>query len=289
MLEKAKTLVTLTLPIKIERSARILTASWRLMPDFLVLGGQKCGTTSLYQYLIMHPFIISAMKKQMHFFDNHYDKGISWYKAHFPSYFYKHYFKHIHKQDFITGEATPYYIFHPLAARRAAKFLPNAKFILVIRNPVERAYSHYHHELRKGTEKLSFEEAIAIEQERLSGEREKMLVDEHYYSFNFQRYSYLSRGHYAEQLIEWFNYFPRERFFIVKSEDMRHNTTQIVQQIFSFLNLPDFSDFHLEKDQYYNVGKYEKMDSKMREKLVEYFKPHNEKLYKLLDRDFNWQ
>jgi hypothetical protein len=289
MLDKVKTFVALSLPIKIERSARIITSPWRLMPDFLVLGGQKCGTTSLYQYLISHPFIISAMKKQMHFFDNHYEKGVSWYRAHFPSYFYKHYFKYINKRDFITGEATPYYIFHPLAARRAAKFVPNAKFILVIRNPVERAYSHYHHEIRKGTEKLSFQEAIAKEPERLAGEKEKMLNDEYYYSFNYQRYSYLSRGLYAEQLAEWFKYFPKEQFFIVKSEDMRHNTIDIVKQIFDFLDLPKFSEFNLEKDQYYNVGKYDKMDTKMREQLVEYFKPHNEQLYKLLDRDFNWQ
>lgn len=288
MLEKVKSFVTLSLPNKIERSARTLTSPWRLMPDFLVIGGQKCGTTSLYQYLITHPYIISAMKKQMHFFDNHYEKGVSWYRAHFPSYLYKYYFTHIHKQEFITGEATPYYIFHPLAARRTAKFLPKAKFILLIRNPVDRAYSHYHHELRKGTETLSFEEAIAKEPQRLAGEREKMLADDNYYSFNYQRYSYLSRGHYAEQLTEWFNYFPREQFFIVKSEDMHRNTVEIVKQIFDFLKLPPFPEFSLDKDQYYNVGKYEKMDSKMKAQLVEYFKPHNEKLYKLLDRDFNW-
>lgn len=288
MLEKIKSFVTLSLPNKIDRTTRTLTAHWRLMPDFLVIGGQKCGTTSLYQYLVTHPHIISAMKKQMHFFDNHYEKGITWYRAHFPSSLYKQYFKHVHKEDFITGEATPYYIFHPLAARRAAKFLPNAKFVLVIRNPVDRAYSHYHHEIRKGTETLSFEEALAKEPERLAGEKEKMLASDSYYSFNYQRYSYLSRGLYAEQLSEWFNYFPKEQFFVVKSEDMYRNTTDIVKQIFKFLNLPEFPEFKIEKDQYYNVGKYEKMDSKMKEKLVEYFKPHNEKLYKLLDRDFGW-
>lgn len=288
MLEKVKSLVMLSAPQKIDRTLRTMTANWRLMPDFLVIGGQKCGTTSLYQYLISHPFIISAMKKQMHFFDNHFEKGITWYQSHFPSYLYKHYFKQIHKQDFITGEATPYYIFHPLAAKRVAEYLPNAKFVLLIRNPVERSYSHYHHEKRKGTETLSFEDAIAKEEERLAGEKEKMIANGNYYSFNYQRYSYLARSRYYEQLTEWFSYFPQERFFIVKSEDMYKNTVDIVKNIFNFLQLPEFPEFKIEKDQYYNVGKYDKMNSATREKLVEYFKPHNENLYKLLNRDFDW-
>jgi hypothetical protein len=224
----------------------------------------------------------------MHFFDNNFDKGVTWYRTHFPSYIYRYYFKQVHKQQFITGEATPYYIFHPVAPQRIAKMLPDAKFILLLRNPVDRAYSHYHHEVRKGTEKLSFLEALAKEPERLAGEKEKMIADTNYYSFNYQRYSYLARGIYADQLAEWLKYFPLKQLLVIKSEDMYADANAIVQQILTFLNVPPTTDFQLPTGKYYNVGKYEKMDSAVRTQLEAYFQPHNERLYKLLGRNLGW-
>src|SRR5581483_11863989 len=149
---------------------RQLTADFRVLPDFLVIGGQKCGTTALYNYIIEHPDIYLAVRKQMHYFDNRYEKGDRWYRSGFPTVAEKFYVKNILRKRFITCEATPNYIFHPQAARRVARLLPHAKFILVLRDPVDRAYSHYNHEIRKGTEMLSFEEAIAKEKERLQPE-----------------------------------------------------------------------------------------------------------------------
>jgi hypothetical protein len=289
MLQTIKSFVPTPVKEAIKSGGRAVTGNLRLMPDFIVIGGQKCGTTSLYHYLMSHPYIISPTIKQIHFFDNNFDKGVTWYRTHFPSYFYKYYLEQKYKKPIITGEATPYYIFHPVAPKRIAQFVPKAKFILLLRNPIDRAYSHYHHELRKGTEKLTFEQVVDQEPERLAGEREKMIADETYYSANYQRYSYLARGIYVDQINEWFKYFPREQILIIKSEDMHSELNATVNQILDFLNVPKHPDFHLKSDQFYNVGKYDKMDTKMRERLTEYYRPHNERLYKLLNRDFGWK
>lgn len=288
MLQTIKAIVPPTIKQAIKKSSRTLTGSMRLMPDFLVIGAQKCGTTSLYHYLVEHPLIVSPTRKQMHFFDNNFDKGVTWYRTHFPSSLYKYYFKQVHKQDFITGEATPYYIFHPLAPARVAKLLPHAKFVLLLRNPVDRAYSHYNHEVRKGTEKLSFAEALDKEPERLAGETEKMRADERYYSFNHQRYSYLSRGVYVDQLLAWYNYFPQERFLVLTSEDFYAKPNVVVKEIVSFLNLPPFPGIDEKEFPYYNQGSYKKMDEAMRTRLIDYFKPHNQRLYDLLGRHLGW-
>lgn len=288
MLDTVKTLVPANVKQAIKKTSRSVTGAMRVMPNFLVIGAQKCGTTALYHYLIEHPYIVSASRKQMHFFDNNFDKGLTWYRTHFPTYLYKYYFKRLHKHDFLTCEATPYYIFHPLAAKRVAQVLPDAKFILLIRNPVSRAYSHYNHEKRKGTETLSFEEALDQEATRLAGEQEKMLADENYYSFNHQRYAYQTRGIYADQLIEWFKYFPQERFLILRSEDMYSNILGVVNQILEFLQVPYDPNFKLSENNYYNVGQYDKMAAATKQRLEEFFKPHNQRLYKLLGRDLGW-
>ncbi len=288
MLETIKSFVPPAIRQAIKAKSRLLTGPMRLMPDFLLIGAQKCGTTSLYHYLVEHPYIVSASRKQMHFFDNNFDKGIIWYRTHFPSYFYKYYFRQRRKQDFITGEATPYYIFHPLAARRISQMVPQAKLMLILRNPVDRAYSHYNHEMRKGTETISFAEALDKEAERLAGEKEKMIADGNYYSFNYQRHSYQARGVYADQMEEWLKYFPLEQFLILKSEDFYKNPTATLQEILAFLKLPERSDFKLSDYKNYNEGGYGKMESAMRERLVQYFYPHNQRLYKIIGRDLGW-
>jgi hypothetical protein len=285
MLETIRSFVPPTIRQAIKESSRTLTGSIRLMPDFIIIGAQKCGTTSLYQYLVKHPYIVSATRKQMHFFDNNFSKGITWYRSNFPSSVYKYYFRQMHKQNFVTGEATPYYIFHPLAPKRISKFVPHARFILLVRNPVDRAYSHYNQGLRKGYETLTLEEALEKEPERLAGEVEKMFADENYYSFNHQRYTYQSRGIYADQLKAWFEYFPKEQFLILESDEFYSNPSTTLKQILAFLELPSWE---LKEYKNYNLGNYSKMDDSMRKRLIDYFKPHNQRLYDLLGRRFDW-
>ena len=268
------------------RSHRILPNQIRLLPDFIIIGAQKCGTTSLYHYLKQHPCVGPVLLKEVNFFDNHYSKGIAWYRTHFPSVLYKFCIKQISKQNFVTGEASPDYIFHPHAPKRVLKILPQVKLIILLRNPVDRAYSHYHHQLRKGREALSFEKAIEKEEERLGGELQKMLLNENYFSLNRQHYSYLSRGIYIDQLKTWINLFPRKQFLIIKSEDFFENPPRIFKHVLKFLNLPNWE---LKEYRKINYGNYSKIDATTRKHLIDYFKPHNQRLYEYLGVNFGWE
>ncbi|MBA3426416.1 MAG: sulfotransferase [Rubrobacter sp.] len=159
------------------------------LPDFLIIGAQKAGTTFLYYLLCQHPYVAPTSEKELHFFDSQkFNKGEGWYRSNFPPPTSENGHK------VITGEASPYYIYHPLAARRAAQVVPHARLIVLLRNPVDRAYSDYQNRLREGNEFLGFEEAIEAEEERIKGEKEKMLADEGYSSASHRRHSYLARG-----------------------------------------------------------------------------------------------
>src|SRR5205807_8171720 len=129
--------------------------------------------------------------KEPHFFSLNFHKGPWWYRSHFPTLMEIYYAQHIRKRDFITGEGSLYYVFHPLAPARVAKMLPQVKLIVLLRNPVDRAYSHFQHQLRQpGVEILAFEEAIDHEEERLAGEEQKLIDNPSYVSFNYNHYSY---------------------------------------------------------------------------------------------------
>lgn len=267
------------------RCFRMLTAPARVTPDFIIIGGQRCGSTSLYRNLTLHPCVVPVPKKEVHYFDIKYTRSINWYRSYFPAKSYMAYKRWLRKQNCITGEASPYYIFHPAVPKRIVETTPDVKLIAILRNPVDRAYSHYHHEVRRGRETLSFEEAIEREAERLEGEEDKLLNDLHYYSFNHHHYSYLSRGIYVEQLKRWMQFFPSQQMMIIKSEDFFHNPPKILKQIFHFLELPDWIPEEQEK---YNVATYPEMDPSTRKHLLKYFEPHNKSLYELLGVTFDW-
>ena len=261
---------------KIVHPFRIATSSIRRLPDFIIIGAQRCGTTSLYTYLSEHPFVDPAFVKEVHFFDNNYHKGLRYYRSFFPIR---------RKKDTITGEASPYYFFNPYASERIFKTISNVKLILLLRNPVDRAFSHYHHEVKMGYERLPFREAIRQEGKRLKDELEKMLKNEKYHSFNHQHYSYLSKGLYINQIKQWIKYFKIQNILIIKSEDFFYNPRKIYDDVTSYLNL---SKYKLKKIQVYNVGNYEKMNHYTRKYLNRYFEPYNQELYDYLGRDFEW-
>ena len=264
---------------------RILTSSIRILPKFIIIGAQKGGTTSLYNYLIEHPQIEPAFKKEVHFFDVNFKKSIMWYRSFFPSLLYKNYKKLTSKKEIISGEASPYYIIHPHAPKRIFSVIPKVKLIILLRNPVDRAYSHHSHQTQLGFEKLTFRNAIEKEEERLNGEEEKMLKEEKYESYNFGHFTYFKRGIYIDQLKKWFKYFPKEQILIIKSEIFFENPAKIVKQVFKFLELPNWSDIKYIK---YAEGSYKRMDKDTRENLIRYFKLHNQRLYKFLGKDFEW-
>lgn len=103
---------------KIMMSYRLLTNRIRLLPDFIIIGVARCGTTSLYNYLVKHPYIFPALRKEINFFSINFNRGLGWYRTFFPSRIYKFFIKWVYKRHLITGEATPFYIFHPLALKR---------------------------------------------------------------------------------------------------------------------------------------------------------------------------
>jgi len=254
---------------------RALTTETRL-PDFLIIGAQKCGTTYLYEKLTEHPHVAPALTKEVHFFDNGYHHGVAWYRGHFPA----------KEGNDITGEASPYYIFHPHAARRVQQTTPHAKLILLLRNPVNRAYSHYHHEARLGYEPLSFAEALAQENQRLQGEHEKMLTNEHYYSHAHQHYAYRSKGLYADQLQGWFDIFPQDQLLVLQSETFYQNTPVVMRQVTDFLGLSAWDSWQLSNPK--RKG-YAKMDPALRQSLATYYQPHNQRLYEMIGADFGWE
>jgi Sulfotransferase domain len=279
------------------QSFRRATGQMRLLPDFLIIGGQRCGTSSLYYYLTEQQGIISAATKEVHFFDDFYSRGIEWYRAQFPTRAYKYYVENVRKRHFFTGEASPYYIFHPHAPRRVSAFLPHVKLILLLRNPIDRAYSQHWLEVKGNYETLSFEDAITCEQERIAGEREKMLSDENYHSFKHRRYTYLTRGIYKDQIQHWMSYFPKEQFLMLKTEDLYTNPALIVRQTLEFLGVPgeeidtnrEYKKYKVpSKTGYMTKDAAPKMNPNTRNYLVEYFKPHNARLHEFLGRDFGW-
>ena len=242
-------------------------------PDFIIIGTQKGGTNSLYNYLIQHPKVAPASGKEIHYFDFNFDKKLDWYQSQFADV----------APDIITGEGSPYYLYHPLVARRVCDLYPEVKLIVLLRNPAERAISHYYWEVRIGCENLSLAEAIAAESTRLAGETEKILNDGTYYSFNHQHYSYLARGIYVEQLLNWMRVFPREQFLILKSEDFFNHPSATMAKVEDFLELPRHK-----LDEYirYNQNNYPPVSEAIYQELTEYFLPYNQRLCEELGIDF---
>jgi hypothetical protein len=248
---------------------RIETAQLRQLPDFVIIGTQRGGTTSLYRYLTEHPDISGALRKEVHFFDRYYEKGMDWYLANFP----------VRGEAPVVGEASPYYLFHPDVPERVRRALPHAKFIVLLRNPVDRAYSHYQMVVRRGIETFSFEEAIDKERERLSGNDDPVgLARRHY--------SYIKRGLYVDQLKRWMNVFPREQFLIIKSEDFYENPERILHQTLAYLGLCPWSPANFRVR---HQAEYADMNPVTRKRLEEYFAPYNRQLYTFLGRDLEWE
>ncbi len=264
---------------------RNITASQRRFPDFLVIGANKCGTTTLYNYLIEHPNIKSASKKEIHFFDNpgNFSKGVGWYRAQFP-------IKSLvspKTESFITGEATPAYLFHPIAPQRVAKYLPDTKIIVMLRNPVDRAYSHYQMTCRNGNELLTFSDAISKESERIDWILKKMEQEANFYDVDYARYSYLSRGIYVDQLQRWTELFDQKQILVLKSEDFFSKPQAALEKTINFLGL---SQWQPAQSKISHVGGYQtKMNPEIKHQLYDFFAPHNQRLYEFLGTSFNWE
>src|SRR5881398_2123099 len=211
------------------------TSGVRPLPDFLIIGAQKAGTTALYAYLREHPAITGPPWKEVSFFDRHYRRGAAWYRGNFPN---RLYLRRVHARSGarpIVGEASPSYIFHPLAPERVATLAPNVRLIALVRNPIDRALSHYHHEVALGREPLSFEAALDAEPDRTRGEEERLVREPGYFSHAWWNYTYLARGRYADQLERWLALFPREQMLVLASDDLAAAPAEAHGRVLEFL------------------------------------------------------
>ena len=253
-----------------------LTASVRIAPSFLILGAQRSGTTSLYRYLAQHPRIFPALRKEVHYFDFQYDKGRRWYLAHFPTATSR--FRGNGRP--VTGEATPYYLVHPLAPQRVWEFNPAMKLIVILRDPVERAFSHYNHEVRRGVETLDFRDAVDAEPERLSGADGLLRRAPHYYSYSHHHFSYFDRGRYAHHLQAWLDRFPLRQLLILKSDEMFLDANRVANEVFAFLDLPPHR-LPLEEAPA-PASNTPAVERKLRKRLEAYFAADQERLQELV-------
>jgi len=235
------------------RVPRILSHQNKRAVDFIICGTQKGGTSALSCYLDDHPEIHIAPRKEVHFFDDErlfkMNPNYSKYHAYFAP-------KSSHK---ILGEATPIYMYWQQAPRRMWEYNPSLKLIVILRNPIDRAYSHWNMERSRNTENSPFLEAISLEKERCK----EALPYQH------RIYSYVDRGFYLKQLKEIWSYFPKDQVLVFKNEDLKQTPQKILQEIYNFLGVSYF-EAPEEKDVY--IYSYQsKMSEKERQYLCSIF------------------
>ncbi len=263
------------------------TASLRAVPDYLVVGAQRSGTTAIQTHLRAHPDIRSARlgMKGVHYFDTARDRDLDWYRSHYPTRSWLDFMSRVRGKRPILGEASPYYLFHPAAAERIGAELPNVKVIVLVRNPVERAISHYFHEVRRGDESLGMAEAFAAESTRLAGEEQRMLDDPAYNSFNHQHYSYVARGMYASQIRRLQRYVSLDRLLVVESEAFFTKPAESFRTVLGFLGAREWEP---ETFPQINAAPYADIDPGIVAMLEETFAAPNRELVGLLGTELSW-
>jgi len=272
-------------PIALKRAGRkaatsfgAVTARWRSGPAFLLVGGQRCGTTSLFRALIAHPAIVSAnYHKGVNYFDVNYARGPSWYRGHFPIE------RDGQRRCF---DASGYYMFHPHAPGRILHDLPGIKIVAMVRDPVERAYSAYQHEYARGFESESFDRALELESRRVGPELDRMLADEGYQSMVHRHQAYRARGHYADQLQPFVDALGRSQVHVMESERFFAEPEQEYARLLEFLGAPVAMPARFDR---YNARSRAPMGESVRDELTDYFAAHDERLSQLLGRAPVWR
>ncbi|HET6876615.1 MAG TPA: sulfotransferase [Jatrophihabitans sp.] len=262
------------------------TARWRMQPSFVVIGGQRCGTTTIFKTLAAHPQVVRPpVDKGTDYYTLHYAKGPSWYRSRFPLAGAAAWRRTRHGGP-VAFEACTYYMFHPLAVERLARDLPDVKLVAMLRNPVERAFSAYKHEFARGFEtEPDFRRALELEDERLAGELER-LADPRYESFAHRHHSYRRRGQFAEQLRRVFEHFPREQVHIMDSEAFFADPAKQFQALVEFLDLTPWQPPTFVQ---YNARPSASMPADARAYLTEHYRPWDDELADLLGRQPAWR
>jgi hypothetical protein len=254
-----------------------LTGPARMRPDFLIVGAQRCGTTTMFKALVQHPQVVRPfLRKGIHYFDKRYDRGERWYRGHFPlTATAQVTSRRLGGLPVLTGESSPYYMFHPLAPQRIAGELPGVKLVVLLRDPVIRAYSAHSHERGRGFEDLDFADAVAAEPERIAGERERLMAEPGSDSLHWQHHAYLTRGQYVEQLRVLEQAVGRERLCVVDSGRLFSDPRPVVDEVVAFLGLEPADDLSLEQ---HNARSRSPLPDDLRTRLERHFEPYDEQL-----------
>ncbi|MFT7648110.1 MAG: hypothetical protein ACI8Y4_002860 [Candidatus Poriferisodalaceae bacterium] len=270
---------------RMARTCGLLTANRRAEPSFLMIGAKRAGSTTLHRGVVeaggVAPmFPAFEQRKGMYFFDVHHQQGRRWYMSHMPTR------SSLERDGLIVGESTPYYLSHPHAAARAAEMLPDAKIVAVLRDPIERAHSHYGERFKQGIEYLpTFEDAIAAEPERLAGELERMLEDPTYRSWNHLNFGYIDQSRYATSLGRWLDAFPSEQVLVLRAEDLYENSSQVINQTREFLGLKRVADRVVE---HHNKLEKAPLSSGVQQFLAAQLGPEIQQLETRLNTSFDW-
>lgn len=268
--------------------AKRMRSPERPAPDFIIAGAQRCGTTSLFRALAKHPAMMSNVldAKGVHYFDTNYHQNPNWYFAHFPSQVERD--NHTAKvgQKAIVGESSPYYLYHPDGAKRMAETIPNAKIVVLLRNPVKRAISHHLHMVWEGHESVEdIDKALDLESERLAGIEQQLLADRSLVSRPHQHYSYLERGHYADQLERLYGHFDRENVLVMTTEKLVGDSKTSLATIQSFIGLEHDPAIELEKRN--ASSKFEPRPETLSRLTAEYAES-NKRLGSIVDCEIPW-
>jgi len=280
----------------IKRHVYAATSPLRVLPECVVIGTGKGGTTALHYYLGQHPCVGSSAYDELGFFNDNYHLGINWYKSLFPTKFTRN--KIIKKYGkFLTYDVTPQYLREPYVAKRMFQTFPKMKLIVLLRNPIDKSYSH--HIMGKNSNMLhnnpewqgienkqvSFEYIVNRDIEFISKyEKGNGELNENYFR-NIITKTNLARGFYAQFLRKWFDVYDREQFLILSSSDLANSTQETLNKIFNFLEIPEYDIPDTTK---INTQKYEPMKKQTREILIQFFKKYNNELYELIERKFDW-
>lgn len=263
------------------------TSPLRMLPDFIVAGASRSGTTSLHRALLTHPGIVPPVfTKGVHFFDVNWTKGVPWYRSHFPVRAIAE-----RRTSSVAGaplafESAGYYMHHPLAAERIAQTITDVKIIVMLRDPVDRAYSAYKHEFARGFEtEDSFERALDLESERLAGEVARIRADPGYVSQSHRHQSYTDRGHYAEQVLRLFTTFGRERVHVLYSEDFFATPEPVYERLLEFLGLPIV---HAPAYEQHNARRGSSLGQRTIDRLTQHFEPYDAQLAELMGQPPAW-
>lgn len=256
---------------------RLSTQRFRHLPTTLIVGAQKAGTTQLYSYLVTHPRCFEAAKKEVDYFSKHPERSVQWYRSRFPLSF------RVTRKRGQVMEASPSYLPTPSALRRMKQVLPKARVIVILRDPVSRAFSHYQHRKTRHLESRSFRECVAEELREngfppqfgvaLSQDAAPML-------------GYVARGYYALQIELLLKLYARNRVLLIDSADLFRDTNATCNRVFDFLGLDECD---VQPTKVYNRGVYqEKIDPWVAEQLREHYRPYDQLLSALLGQDFAW-